>query len=228
MIESRREYKYFVPKPLIPAIRREIAAFCDLDSHSNVEKYYQVDSLYFDNPGLRCYFDRLDGNYHKLKFRLRTYEHAGQTRTFAELKRKEGEHCLKSKTEIPSDQVRELVAGRTSSAALKPFADILRLNNFSPFLRLTYKRQAFFYRAYHDLRLTFDYDIRCRRFTGWHGDALLPVLPGDSEILEVKCRGVLPWWLQALLRKYRLQKQSISKYLLAVQAIALNSSLCLK
>lgn len=233
MAKARLEYKYYVPREIYPRILKDIAVFCRLDENSNRQGYYKISSVYFDTPALNCYFDRLDGNYRKTKFRLRSYNQDGAARSFVEMKHKVGDNNLKNKIEIDEKLAASLLNGRRNQDENNDvnsdyFQKILKINDFFPFIQISYKRIAFFYRHYQDLRLTFDSEIKCRRFKNANGVPHIPIIPSQHVILEIKSRRQLPWWLLLLIKKYNLQKRSISKYLLSVQSLALNSSFCLK
>jgi len=88
---------------------------------------------------------------------------------------------------------------------------------------------ALFAKTDQAVRITIDSDVLCDRFQG-NIDFTpgIPVLPLHKNILEIKTPGYFPDWLRYIIKKYRLKRESISKYALSVQSMAVNSSMAIK
>ena len=91
---------------------------------------------------------------------------------------------------------------------------ILKLYNPEPKLYLAYDRRAMFGRNDKELRITFDTNIRSRRYdlkleVGDYGELLLE---RGKWIMEVKAEKNIPLWLTKLLSEYKVYKTSFSKY----------------
>jgi len=83
-----------------------------------------------------------------------------------------------------------------------------------PKVYLAYDRIAMFYKENRDLRITFDTNIRHRRFdvaleVGDYGDSLLR---RGQWLMEVKAEKTVPVWLSKMLSEQRLFRTSFSKY----------------
>ena len=89
-----------------------------------------------------------------------------------------------------------------------------RFHDARPALMMCYDRIAMFGRDDHDVRMTFDFNVRCRRNdlhpeSGDSGNLLIP--PGNV-LLEVKIMGAMPLWLAFFLSDIKAYPTSFSKY----------------
>lgn len=86
-----------------------------------------------------------------------------------------------------------------------------------------YNREAWRARLEPRLRVTFDRNVRCRRYRGPFAWDLVrdpfAVSPG-LQVLEVKCdEARVPEWLLGLLREHGLELQRVSEYCLAMERL---------
>jgi hypothetical protein len=91
---------------------------------------------------------------------------------------------------------------------------ILKIYDLKPKLYLAYDRKALFSKENKDLRITFDNNIRTRRYdlkleNGDYGESLLE---SNKWLMEVKAEKNIPLWLSKLLSEYKIYKTSFSKY----------------
>jgi hypothetical protein len=91
---------------------------------------------------------------------------------------------------------------------------MLERHALEPTLYLAYDRRAYFGIGQHDLRISFDTNIRSRRHDlrleeGVYGERLLG---GDSRLMEIKAAQSIPLWLCRLLAEYKVYPASFSKY----------------
>ena len=77
-----------------------------------------------------------------------------------------------------------------------------------------YDRIAYFDSETHDLRISFDRNLRARsdRLSLTSADTGAPIIRSDVYVMEVKTRFAAPLWLTDLLADHGLYKQSFSKY----------------
>ncbi|MFT5874283.1 MAG: hypothetical protein ACI8WT_003244 [Clostridium sp.] len=113
-----------------------------------------------------------------------------------------------------------------NSQVINEIEYILKIYDLEPKLYLAYDRKAFFSKENRDLRITFDSNIRTRRYdlkleSGDHGENLLD---SDKWIMEVKAENNIPIWLSNLLSKYKIYKTSFSKYGTEYKKLLLNSN----
>ncbi|MDD5043622.1 MAG: polyphosphate polymerase domain-containing protein [Patescibacteria group bacterium] len=232
----REEYKYYVPLSAYPFLLQDLKKFVLRDKNAPKSGVYQVASIYFENMALRSYFDKIEGQARKIKLRLRFYPLDAESQLNIEFKYKILDQCLKVKTRVDPALLPKILADKPLPPAqikndpvLWKFLEFKKINNFWPFIRIDYKREAFFAQNDRDIRITFDYDVRCCRSGSQElCKPFIPALPPGTKILEIKTPGRFPFWLAYLIKKYSLRKTSISKYSLAVQNMALNSSLSVK
>ena len=88
-----------------------------------------------------------------------------------------------------------------------------------PYVLIQYKRRAFHsFTGGERVRVTIDYDIRAQK-----GDKFLTNPSTDvsqhGAVIEVKFREKLPWQIKFLLSKYKLSRDSYSKYSKGVEAM---------
>jgi SPX domain protein involved in polyphosphate accumulation len=233
-LSPRNEYKYFVPITKYAHLLKDIKLFAVADDNAtNKDGFYTVSSIYFENLQLRSYFDKLDGLARRYKLRLRFYSMENKDEINFELKCKIFNKCIKKKTKFKSQLLpmilEENCLEEIKDPILLDFINVKKANGLFPFIRIDYKRKPFFDKNDSNTRITFDYDVNCCRYEE-DIDKLpwIPVVPHGNIILEIKTRECFPFWLPYLVKKYSLKKIPISKYLLAVQNVSLNSSLSIK
>ncbi len=234
-MQSRVEYKYFVPAPVKSRLLYDIQKFTLLDSFSdNTYKSYRVVSLYFESRDFKSYFDKIEGQAKKFKVRVRYYpDHGDSGNANLEIKYKIFDRCYKEKLNIAHSDLMKLGTSSiadfeslSSSQTLENFIILKKRYHLAPLLRIDYRRRAM--RGFSDahLRVTYDSEVNCIRLVGQ--DVLksnIPVVPGELGVLEVKSPGYYPWWLSKIIKKYSLSRRAISKYGLGIQSMAVNSTL---
>lgn len=230
----RFEHKYFVPYRIRTALLNDLLTFTRVDTHATPTGGYRVASIYFDDPGLTAYHEKLQGQSHRLKVRCRFYPNGAEDFFNLEFKRKSADRNSKDKVILPMRQLKSLLAqqyanvipegGRTND--LDRLLLEIRQRHMRPFLRIDYSRIPLFVRCDHKVRVTLDNRIRTGRITLGR-ETTLPVIPDYFSILEIKGEDHFPLSLASIIRKYALKRRAISKYSLAAQSIAVNSALSL-
>ena len=232
----RIEYKYFVPGWLQTPLLNDLCLFCADDPHcAGREAGYLVASIYFENPALRCYHEKIEGLENRFKLRIRFYPDQDQTDWLRlEIKYKWGERIQKGCVELSRAVLARLLDGDFSgldyhnNRTLNHCYRLCKVDGFRPALRIDYQRKAYQARSDAQVRVTLDRAVRAARFDGdldrsptW--DVFLP----GASILEIKSPGYLPFWLTRILEKYGLTRRAISKYAAAVRRAAAHSPLSL-
>ena len=95
---------------------------------------------------------------------------------------------------------------------------------------LSYEREAFYHKADHNLRITFDETILWRDYdvdlkAGIYGN---PILDDDQVLMEVKTAGAMPLWLVKFLSENHIYKTSFSKYGTAYTTMMRRNAIILK
>ena len=90
----------------------------------------------------------------------------------------------------------------------------LKIYDLSPKLYLAYDRIAYFEKGNDDLRISFDTNIRTRRYDVAleRGDYGQMLLPANVYLMEVKTSLAKPLWLTEMLTALDIKKVSFSKY----------------
>ncbi|MBR0386063.1 MAG: VTC domain-containing protein, partial [Erysipelotrichaceae bacterium] len=73
-IEYRYELKYEISAATAEMLKHQLRCLMSPDSHSVCDEYsYDIRSLYFDNPDSSAYFEKLNGEEFRKKYRMRFY-----------------------------------------------------------------------------------------------------------------------------------------------------------
>lgn len=243
MLAERYELKFpaasVACQALLDAARPGLVA----DAHGD-DATYRIASLYFDTADMRAYWEKLDGEKVRRKFRLRYYsledpEEGRVGVAFMEIKHRIDNTVYKERVRLipesgslllreprllprlaefvdPVDSHRQATVASIVTAATR--------NGFGPACVVTYVRRAFEGRRDKRLRVTVDTNVRglvpSGAFdVGVNGGELL--LPEDQAVLEVKFDGAIPRWVRDLLARSGLRLQRFSKYAAAVEALGL-------
>jgi len=230
-IFQRKEQKYLIT---IEQYEGLLARFGDrMRSDKNgVNGRYTVTSLYFDNKEKTIYFETKNKLQYRQKLRLRVYDDATEESTaFFEVKQKHKKIVNKRRLLAPLKEVYryledpnpDLADYETSnSQVLKEIDYFRKLYDLKPEMVVSYKRHALHGSDNADLRLTFDFDLRCRK-----NDLLLEHGPyGDNFIdpnlvvLEVKVEHSVPLWLTRILQELDCEQRSASKFCTSTELLS--------
>ena len=94
----RYEFKYLVPFSMLDKLRNALMPYLEYDKFADIRpnKEYVVRSVYFDNPYLDAYYEKLDGIKVRKKLRIRVYnEFSEDSLAFLEIKRKQDQFVFK-------------------------------------------------------------------------------------------------------------------------------------
>ena len=97
---------------------------------------------------------------------------------------------------------------------LKEIAYFLQIYDLQPKVYLAYDRVAYFEKGNDSLRISFDTNIRSRRYdlsldAGDYGE---PLLGDDVYLMEIKTDLAKPLWLTKMLADFQIKRRSFSKY----------------
>jgi len=229
----RFEFKYVLRGDLRREVERELGYFMQLDPFvgASAERKYFVRSLYFDDRTYSHYFEKVDGELHRAKFRLRTYARTPDedAATFLELKGRHDTMVFKHRAELVrggndfgagAAATTAMVLERTqASPVLERFRFSLARRRLLPLMLVDYQRRPYVSKYDPAFRLTFDDDIRATRTGSLFpsaGENPRRVL-GGYTIMEVKFRHHVPAWFHRILQSYDLRRQSVSKVCKAME-----------
>ncbi len=231
-ITMRHEEKYLCPESWLTMIEHRLGEFLKPDENQK-EGSYSIRSLYFDTEDDRLYMEGLDGLEKKDKYRLRIYNGSPE---LIKLEKKTTVIELKKKLSAVVDKsfVRSVLHDDAENdgtempdienLVLQEFLYLEKSELLRPKIIVDYVRTAFV-SEFGDIRITIDRNIRATDRIGdfFEEDiVMLPLLPEDIHLLEVKYNGIFPGYLARLLNIGNLERLSFSKYVLCRDMIMNN------
>ena len=225
------EYKYQVPRELLPRLRKLIEPYVMIDSYMNEggPTGYTVRSIYFDSPRYDYFHEKEDGLKIRKKIRIRGYnEYDPGNTVFLEIKRKNEKQIFKNRAPVTFQNLKRLMTTgdsdkyiialdgfRNAVADSKRFLFHVHKSCLHPLVLVIYDREAFFGKYDHSLRITFDKNLRSSirpelddLFSENHIKYSIP----KKFILEVKFIDVFPSWMKLIIKSLGLKLQATSKY----------------
>ena len=231
----RREYKYLVPIELYERVKEKCLPFLAADQFSRECGRYTVRSIYFDSSMLRFYHEKLAGARLRKKLRIRGYDDQQNNSTvFLEIKRKIGDRIAKSRAPVPfatlralldSGMVEDYVAPQsghpaaTTATAAQRFLFHMYREALRPVVLVIYDREAYFYRFNHNIRVTFDLNLRSSiapKLDCLFQENSLRYTLKSYFILEVKFYHNMPDWIKSLIATHSLPRMALSKYTMTI------------
>lgn len=223
-IFCRKEQKYLITRNQYEQLVEQIGPRMRNDKNGK-EGRYTVTSLYFDNPDRTIYFETKNKLKYRQKLRLRVYDEATPESTaFFEVKQKHNKVVNKRRMLLPLKEAYRYLSADTDSdlsqydttnyQVLKEIDYFRRYYELQPEMIVSYNRHALHGVDNADLRMTFDFDLRCRRddLTLEHGPYGEYFIDGDLVVLEVKVEHSVPLWLARILQSLECEQRSASKF----------------
>ncbi|MET3576912.1 polyphosphate polymerase domain-containing protein [Bhargavaea ullalensis] len=231
-IFTRRELKYLIT---VDQYRRLVLrAGGRLRPDKNGENgRYTVSTLYFDNDESRIYYEVKNRLRFRQKLRLRVYDIPGRDgKAFFETKQKNGAIVHKRRTAMPLQEAyRYLKEGEalpaedfevSNTQVLKEIRQFKSLYALRPEMVVSYDRHALHQVDDPSVRVTFDFNLRCRKTdlsleNGSYGQYFID--PGYA-VLEVKVDNSVPLWLARILQEVGCVTKGGSKFCLSHELLA--------
>lgn len=220
---NRYEKKYLLDDKAFRHFYNHLLEYMDLDDYNKHHEFYTICNIYFDTKNDALIRNSLAKPKYKEKLRLRAYGIPKMdAKVYLELKKKVLGLVNKRRTSLKLDEAYEFV--RTgiepefkdymNKQVIQEIGYFLQRYDLEPKVYLAYERKALFSKENRDLRITFDTNIRSRRYdvkleSGNYGEKLLE--PGQW-LMEVKAEKTIPLWLSKLLSEHRMFRTSFSKY----------------
>ena len=229
---NRYEAKYLIPFSMIGPIVEFIKPYCSYDKYSALseDRFYKVNSLYFDTPDYLFLHQRIYKAEKRFNMRIRSYGDHPVMPYFFEIKQRLGDIIRKIRAKIDDPDYAELFnrsgveirdgEDQKNELHRELFYRTASKYNAAPVVLVQYRRQAF--STCDDYaRVTFDIDIhamekvmilyrRRERFSvavqGFDGER--------NVILELKCfKDSVPSWMIDLIRAFQLQREGFFEIL---------------
>ena len=221
---NRYEKKYFLDEKTYHRFLDRLQEYMEPDEYNRKHGFYTITNVYFDTRHDTLIRHSLTKPKYKEKLRLRSYgvpEQPG-ARVYLELKKKLCGLVHKRRSKLGLDEAYEFVRtgvlpplrNDMNPPVLAEIQNMLFRYALEPRAYLAYERKALFSRESRELRITFDTNIRSRRYdlrleSGDYGE---PLLDAELWLMEVKAAKAMPVWLSRLLSEHRLCSTSFSKY----------------
>lgn len=220
---NRYEYKYMLDRETFEKVIKVMDEHMTIDSHNKDHMPYTISNIYFDTPDDYLIRTSLSKPPYKEKLRLRAYGVPQEnSKVYLEIKKKFNGIVNKRRTTLRLSEAYDFVK-TSKSPAVKEYMNgqvireieyFLKIYNLSPKLYLAYDRIAYFEKENRDLRISFDMNIRSRRYdlkleAGDYGKELLP---DGTYLMEIKTSRAMPLWLTHMIAELGIKRKSFSKY----------------
>ncbi len=216
-IFKRHEKKYLVTRAQYEELTRRLADYIEPDAFGQST----INNIYFDTPDYRLIRASIEKpTVYKEKLRIRSYGHpTADSNVFVELKKKYKGVVYKRRVNMTYLQsILYLCKHQPPPEESQVTREIDYFFKFykglRPAVSLFYDRVAYYSKDDHDLRMTFDTNIRFRNkdFDISKGDYGYTLMDSNTMILEIKSVLSMPLWLTHTLDDMKIYPTSYSKY----------------
>lgn len=220
---NRYENKYIIEESTFKKLQDRLSEYMKLDKYNEHRETYTITNLYYDTPDNYFIRTSVQKPKYKEKLRLRAYGVPDSgAKVYAEVKKKVSGIVNKRRSELKLEEAYAfLESGELpdekpyhNRQVLHEISYILKTHVLCPALYIAYDRRAYFGIGQKDLRISFDGNIRTRRYdlALEAGDYGSPLLGTGRLLMEIKTAQSIPLWLCKLLSEYKIYPASFSKY----------------
>lgn len=234
---SRYEFKYVLDAELCAQVETEISAFMRYDGfvHRELGNAYIVRSLYFDDPVCTNYYEKIDGQLDRRKYRLRTYAHedTGEAPIYLEMKGRLNQRVYKRRERVETGEIGALLdpyrltAPAETNEFLEGFLFAALRRRLAPVVLVDYIRRPYVSDYDMNFRVTFDSELRAtatdRLFPG--GESAWTLCEPGRTVVEIKFNRRIPAWFHRIVQAYGLHRRSISKFCRGMEVTGLATRL---
>lgn len=233
---GRYEAKYLVPEQVAQEIREYARGICSPDRNVRADGQYIVNTLYFDTPGLRFYYDTRFKRFDRFKLRARYYGTDAEEGIWVELKHKRKNVTWKKRRRVEGVDWPAVAEGRVEAVAktqrrqgVRSFEDAVWFLQARPIVHVRYVREPYVSDIDNYCRVTFDRDLRYRLANGsfdlsesgeWtsYDDSVTTLCPFDDSpvVVEIKTEMQVPVWVVRMVQYFDLGRRGFSKYCSAI------------
>ncbi|HAJ79722.1 MAG TPA: hypothetical protein DCO75_08110 [Fibrobacteres bacterium] len=235
-IIERFELKYTIPVSFVEPISKFVSPYCSLDKYSEIssDKFYIINSLYFDTPDFLFLRQRRLRTENRFNMRIRSYGESPTPPYFLEIKQRRGDTVKKYRAKVFDENLEAMCNDPESVFSEKDdknennrelFRRTLLKYNARPVVLVQYKRKAYISDIDDYARVTFDIGLSSMPppLTGYQPEPDNgEITPCDVQtcfdsgccvILELKCyTNFVPLWMIDMVRTFELKRRSFSKY----------------
>lgn len=222
-IFNRYENKFLLNEEQYNNIKDTLNNYMILDAYNKNDTFYTITNTYYDTLNNDIIRHSLSKPKYKEKVRVRSYGVPKKDDfVFLEIKKKFNGLVNKRRTKLKlyeaeyflSTGIIPPVKPYMNKQVLNELAYYVSKNEILPATYIAYDRIAYFAKDDDDLRVTFDTNIRTRRYDtsldcGTHGKKLLD---DGIFLMEVKSSKAIPLWLSNKMAEEKILPTSFSKY----------------
>lgn len=220
MGETILTFKRYEKKYLLSAEKFE-KLWQQMEQYIEPDNFFQstVCSIYYDDDEYSLIRHSIEKPVYKEKLRVRSYNvPKADGKVFVELKKKFKGVVYKRRVPMSAQEAEDYLSGKSpapvDSQMIHEIDWFMHENRPVPKVFIACDRLAYRAKENHELRITFDRNIRWREDDlhlshGSHGEDLLE--PGQV-LMEIKIPGAAPLWLASMLSELEIFPQGYSKY----------------
>lgn len=212
---QRIEKKYHLSGEKYWALIQALKPYMQMDEYGR----HTICNIYYDTPNYDLIRHSIEKPSYKEKLRLRSYGVPGpQDTVYIEIKKKWQRTVYKRRAAMPLNQAEAWLNHglhpNLDSQILREIDYFLDFYRPVPALFLAYDRIACYGIQNHELRMTFDANIRSREtnLSLAAGDSGAKLLASDEILMEIKLPDAMPLWLSGILSELEIYPTSFSKY----------------
>lgn len=220
---NRYEHKYLLTKEQFNALLPIIEKHMEEDKYNIDGEAYTIANIYYDTADDYLIRKSLSRPAYKEKLRLRSYGIPdSNTEVFLEIKKKYRGLVNKRRTVLKLDEAYAFIntgnlpeiSEYMNKQVLNELDYFIHTYELMPKVYLAYDRIAYFEKGNSDLRVSFDTNIRSRRYDvalekGDYGSSLLDE---NIYLMEIKTAFSKPLWLVHMLTELDIKRSRFSKY----------------
>lgn len=220
-IEYRYELKFELSKYTAELLKQQLRCLMSLDSHSvGCEYSYDIRSIYFDDVDSSAYYEKINGEEYRKKYRIRMYNN-NDSYLILECKYKHENMTFKKSRSLSRKVVERILKGEygrisSSHPFTQQFLAEAAARHLKPSVIVDYRRLAFTYPT-SETRVTFDSHLRSGRYSDdfFNRDLnTISLFPDEQVVMEVKFNEFLPEHISDVLSSVPTLREAISKFAL--------------
>lgn len=230
-IFRRKEQKYLITKEQYSELIKHLLPNMRSDKYGDDGKY-TVTSLYFESPDNKIYFETKNKLKYRQKLRLRIYDGTNiHGAAFFEVKQKHKDVVNKRRMIVPLVEAYRYINNplhlpleeyeTSNTQVLREIHYFRQLYELYPEMVVSYDRHALHGIEDPDLRITFDFNLRCRNddLAIEHGPFGRNFIDTNLVVLEVKVNDSVPLWLTRILQDLQCEQRSASKFCTSLELL---------
>lgn len=222
-IFNRYEHKYMISADKLSQVLKIIESHMTPDAYNDGGRPYTISNIYYDTKDDYLIRNSLAKPEYKEKLRLRAYGVPDEASSvYLEIKKKYKGIVNKRRTTLKLGEAYAFAKTGTvpepkaymNLQVIKEIEYMLSVYDLVPKLYLAYDRLAYFEKDNPDLRISFDMNIRSRRYDLKleAGDYGKPLLGEGTCLMEIKTSLAKPLWVSHMLSDLDIKRKNFSKY----------------